>query len=223
MSHFTVLVLLDNGSDIDFDSITNAISEKLAPYDENLDVEPYDEKCWCVNAEASQYANEQANKLMTWDDLRSSFSRKHPEASGKERQSLWKEHIQPYLDYLELLEKSHEMHQKARHNCEECNGTGIRQTTYNPKSKWDWYSIGGRWDGDLVNYTEIKSPNMAYCHELIGKYRPFAILSPLGWHKKGDMGWWAIVTNEDENWHQAADKILELYKDHIAVLVDCHI
>ena len=23
-------------------------------------------------------------------------------------------------------------------------------TTYNPQSKWDWYEVGGRWDGDLL-------------------------------------------------------------------------
>jgi hypothetical protein len=36
-------------------------------------------------------------------------------------------------------------------------------TTYNPKSKWDWYVIGGRWgykiklkNGETVNYAQIK-------------------------------------------------------------------
>jgi len=28
-----------------------------------------------------------------------------------------------------------------------CGGTGRRMSTYNPKSKWDWWAIGGRWTG----------------------------------------------------------------------------
>ncbi len=35
-------------------------------------------------------------------------------------------------------------------DCEDCEGSGTRVTTYNPASKWDWYVIGGRWEGELV-------------------------------------------------------------------------
>lgn len=35
--------------------------------------------------------------------------------------------------------------------CDECHGTGTYMSTYNPKSKWDWYEVGGRWSGWLVN------------------------------------------------------------------------
>lgn len=31
-----------------------------------------------------------------------------------------------------------------------CAGTGKYPTRYNPKSKWDWFTIGGRWTGALV-------------------------------------------------------------------------
>jgi hypothetical protein len=32
-------------------------------------------------------------------------------------------------------------------DCEECHGSGTHPSQYNPDSKWDWYQIGGRWDG----------------------------------------------------------------------------
>ena len=35
-------------------------------------------------------------------------------------------------------------------DCEDCEGSGTSVTTYNPKSKWDWYVVGGRWEGELV-------------------------------------------------------------------------
>lgn len=32
-----------------------------------------------------------------------------------------------------------------------CGGTGTYESTYNPDSKWDWYVIGGRWNGWLAD------------------------------------------------------------------------
>ena len=39
---------------------------------------------------------------------------------------------------------------EAMTDCEDCNGSGTSVTTYNPESKWDWYQVGGRWEGELV-------------------------------------------------------------------------
>ena len=33
--------------------------------------------------------------------------------------------------------------------CIECKGTGQHKTNYNPRSKWDWWVIGGRFDGKV--------------------------------------------------------------------------
>lgn len=43
--------------------------------------------------------------------------------------------------------------------CEECKGTGKSETTYNPQSKWDWWTIGGRWTGMLrPDYKPYEDP-----------------------------------------------------------------
>lgn len=59
-----------------------------------------------------------------------------------------KEHYVPYNDYLKEYADRHLIDWFA-----ENEGLLIKQgglySTYNPKSKWDWYSIGGRFDGDL--------------------------------------------------------------------------
>ena len=39
---------------------------------------------------------------------------------------------------------------KPNPECLDCFGTGKYTTTCNPKSKWDWYSLGGRWCGLFV-------------------------------------------------------------------------
>ena len=48
-------------------------------------------------------------------------------------------------------------------------------TTYNPNSKWDWYSIGGRWDGYIYlkekdNEGNAIQVNQAYFDEIDWEY-----------------------------------------------------
>lgn len=44
---------------------------------------------------------------------------------------------------------AHPLNEAVDPACGECEGTGKVETTYNKKSQWDWYSIGGRWNGTL--------------------------------------------------------------------------
>lgn len=98
-----------------------------------------------------------------------------------------------------------------------CGGTGRIVTTYNPKSKWDWWEVGGRWQGDL------NGKNSCAVQELNG-YVPFAILTPDGhWHERGKMGWWACVSEEKPDWDKQAKAILAQYPNCIAILCDLHI
>ena len=48
--------------------------------------------------------------------------------------------------------------------CQDYNEEGL-MSTYNPNSKWDWYVIGGRWEGDLPikNKKESKVDN-SFCY-----------------------------------------------------------
>ena len=97
MSHYAVLVLHKEDQDID---------TLLAPYDENLEVEPY---LKLTNDEAIVKAKEE------YDDNYSE-----------------KELIKNYADDYGYIILDDGLY-----------------STYNPNSKWDWYSIGGRFDGDL--------------------------------------------------------------------------
>lgn len=108
---------------------------------------------------------------------------------------------------------------------EDCDENGEYTTTYNPKSKWDWYRIGGRWNGEIVNNVPVSTDNGfnfgADCESLElnsisinklletryeryvsesnpdGVFSPFAILTPESdWIEHGKMGWWAIVSDK---------------------------
>lgn len=111
-------------------------------------------------------------------------------------------------------------------------------TTYNPDSKWDWYSIGGRWDGFLALKErdaegKPKTTNEAYANEidwdwmLENSYPPFCFVDQTGdWHEKGEMGWWGVSFNDqpENEWKQEyEDYIKQLDHDCLVTVIDFHI
>ena len=120
--------------------------------------------------------------------------------------------------------------------------TDGKPTTYNPDSRWDWYRVGGRWDGVVSKsgkrrysedngfnfekgHEEVKN-NMCRVRELPVKSVPFAIVTPDGeWIEKGEMGWWGMTKGEmtERKWHNQVMKILKKYQDDYIVGLDCHI
>lgn len=105
-------------------------------------------------------------------------------------------------------------------------------STYNPESKWDWYCEGGRFSGlPLINRDDDEES----CTEATVKMVdwdsvdiPFCVVTPDGeWHEEGNMGWFALVSNENENWDEDCLKILkdmqENYPDETVYAIDFHI
>lgn len=78
----------------------------------------------------------------------------------------------------------------------------------NPNAKYDWYSEGGRWEGYIFNkegnrtdeelLTEVDWDKMFSKDNGDGyDHIPFCFVDAEGvWHEKGEMGWWAMVSNE---------------------------
>jgi hypothetical protein len=100
-------------------------------------------------------------------------------------------------------------------------------STYNPKSKWDWYEVGGRWDGGLVT-TSGENTNEAVCGEIDWKKSqiPFAFLINGKWIEKGQMGWFGMARNEkaETEWEEQVKKgVKALPKNTSVVVCDCHI
>jgi hypothetical protein len=157
MSHFLTLVLIPS----DTEDVEAEVIKLLAPYDENLEVEPRKEPCWCMQ--------------------------------------------QSFIPINE---------------CEDCRGTGQSTTTRNPKSKWDWWTEGGRWD-DWADGRVVVPVS-----EAAGRQTPFAIVTPDGeWRERGEMGWFAMVSNEknQEAWANEVRELIERHTTCSAVVIDCHI
>ena len=128
----------------------------------------------------------------------------------------------PKMEFEKTELEKHPDNKKPLDTCEDCNGTGTYQSTYNPNSQWDYHSLGGGWNGDLPG-----KRNIAPVKE-IGGYRPFAFLTPKGeWIERGKMGWWGITIDEKsaDEWETACAKVINKYskEGYYALLYDCHI
>ena len=150
MSHFVVGVITHRGADYDY------LEEMLAPYDENCDVEFRDTE----QEHFQEYREGSVEMYRTPDgDLISRWSKLIPTEPDEESPWMKKFNIPedwvkidvPYtviyptfIDYLKAYEDIDE--------------TGKCGYWYNPNAKWDWWVIGGRWDGyfDGANTINVK-------------------------------------------------------------------
>lgn len=257
MSHFAVVVVVPAKEATTQKKAEAIVAKLLKPYDENTQVPEYEQTCYCVGRKARKEAREHADKTVgTIDELRASFNKANPMPPGdnwgdtltdkqhEARNKAWDAHIKPYNVAEKTFFMKHKLRKASNPECEECHGSGKSKTTYNPKSQWDWYRIGGRWDGSIQakpresqngfnfgeehTYLENNSvPVLDYVANL-KTFTGYALVTPDGvWHQKGSMGWWGMSSGDvsKKTWHAKVRKALKPYADaqHVAILIDCHI
>jgi hypothetical protein len=98
--------------------------------------------------------------------------------------------------------------------------TGLyRFSTYNPKSKWDYWSIY-----DETTELTTTGKRVFLLSELLPAVDTYAIVGPDGlWNSRGRMGWWAMSFDDDDQWPERRMELIGVYADHEAVFVDLHI
>jgi len=257
MSHFFVVVILPKG--FFSGNVTEKIGELLAPYNEGLSVPSYSKECYCVGSIAKQVSRAEADMAYgSMDDHRKRFWTKErlerqqlsfkakdegeAERMGEELDKEWCEFISSWDRMRNQVFEKHPEKDKSKTDCGRCQGTGKYETGYNPKSKWDWWRMGGRWDGSICGEHRIdekdKGFNFGSEHEDLGnnvqtvdflyanEIIPFAIITPDGeWHERGDMGWWGLVADKKDrsSWRGIVLKIYEDHFGHLGVGCDLHI
>lgn len=225
MSHYTVAV---------FHRADQDIEDLLAPYDENMDVEPY-----------VKYTRQAAID----------YARAYLNTEGLSDDECWK---------------------LMANGCPR-DADGNIYSTYNPKSKWDWWVEGGRysgmlkcngqevdsgrvgdldfmpdeveyqqalawWDREIAKvsgepegtfykteyYLERYGDRETYAREM-SRFSTYAVITPDGeWHAPGDMGWFGCSSESAEearDWynHYKERFIDTADPDWILTIVDCHI
>ena len=107
-------------------------------------------------------------------------------------------------------------------------------STDNPQAKWDWYEIGGRWDGYLrVNGEHVNSARIGEIDfgsdEQKAEFSTYAVITPDGrWHEYSPMGWGGLVHGNKEDskdWyaHYWERFIMNSDPNTMITIVDCHI
>ncbi len=233
MSHFTVLVITSIKNNVE-ELISKESDLLLAPYSENLEVDEYDKPCYCLGSKAREEVNRQSeNKFGSWNDVRAKFQDKISPKPDKEwgemteeeistfqdaQNKAWEEFTKDKREFDESAFESHSLKNTPDPECCDCHGKGTYRSTQNPDSKWDWYCVGGRWSGEC----HVDKQNIFPVKELVGQ--TFAVVTPDGkWYEKGEMGWWAVVSNEKKEWPDIFKKLIEPYNENYSVLMDCHI
>lgn len=216
MSHFVTTVLIPQSTPPD--AVESAVAALLEPFDENTEVDTYPTGCYCLGNLAHRAGIAVAEReIGAFDRLRGQYWAL-PETERPE----WSAYVAPYKAVVDRIEQAHPLYQKPDLDCEDCHGTGIRLTTYNPDSQWDWWEIGGRWEGWLGETNSMPVTDLLQDEEKI----PFAMVTPDGqWHQRGEMGWFGTAYDEkaDAVWKEEVRELLQPYPDALAVACDLHI
>lgn len=140
--HYTVGVITKEEYD------ESCFDDILEPFYEGKEVEPY---IYRTKQEIIEGVRESIKEVK--EDMKSFENGEF----DKERKPYWFENCdseKPIKDYycqlLQLEDKTdEEIYQYYREGEDEdlYDEDGNELSTYNPDSKWDWFSIGGRWDG----------------------------------------------------------------------------
>jgi len=131
MSHFTVLVIGENPE------------EQLAPFDENLDLPRY------VKGTKEQLIKEVREEIAAYDkDVYQKYLKDPIKYSSKCTND---DHIKylknEFPKRLKWTDEECYKHAIRYYDEEEIGENGELYSTRNNQSKWDWYSLGGRWAG----------------------------------------------------------------------------
>ena len=162
--HYTVAVVTNEDNE-------SEIEDLLAPFDENTEVDPY---IYNTKEEIIENFRESVEHLKK--DME---AYEKGEYDTENYRTYWlKEDSEELTDYakerLELYEKSdEEIYQWYRdgEDDDRFDENGNELSTYNPNSKWDWYTIGGRWDG-YFNLKDGSKVNAAKISDVVWEGTP---------------------------------------------------
>lgn len=139
MSHYTVAVITRNKP------TEEDIYEALAPFDENMEMDQY---IYQTKEEIIKDARTRLNKI------KENEYREYLE----DPDSCKEKYNKGFIDYLEnefineYEMSDEELHKQkiSYYDDDQIDEDGNILSTYNPKSKWDWFEIGGRWSGEIT-------------------------------------------------------------------------
>jgi hypothetical protein len=217
MTHFTVGIIVPGDK---LPSLHEFVARQMAPYDESIETEPY--VCYSI---------EHARADIEREIRRLEQIIRHQEPGYD---------LERCRDGIARLQATapEERYREYINRHDRFNGRGEPISTCNPASKWDWYRVGGRWDGWITGNERSSENgfNFGPDHEAVANniattgqalergITPHAIVTPDGaWHERSKLGWWATLITENENWETEARDLLARYPGPHLLILDAHI
>ena len=243
MSHSTVLVILPDAKVAEL-GLDEALSEALDPFDENRETPQY------IRLTKAEAIAKERESIIRYRD-QGLYAEYMADPVKYEAESNNPQHIE-YLktgfpEKLTHLDDEDWLYKQAT-EWENVDEEGNIVSTRNPNSKWDWWAIGGRWSGRVLNTTEtIEHPeekrteqwitpawtehtggeDIVQKQDLTAYHGTFAVLTAAGeWHEAGRMGWFGMITDEKDpnDWDAQAKALVEAADpEDWLVVVDVHI
>lgn len=136
MSHFRVAVFTEDKY--------QSVDDLLAPFDESIEAEPYVDmtKEELLQHERTRMQEAYDNCYIKWQNDPAAYEKRANPA---------------HIEYLRSLPErmkwtDEQLYETAIQSYDEEDITedGSILSRYNPDSKWDWYTVGGRWQGMLM-------------------------------------------------------------------------
>ncbi|QGJ95004.1 hypothetical protein KHQ86_gp156 [Gordonia phage Stormageddon] len=252
MSHFVVVVALP-GHLLTHDELDAALDAALAPYDENVEMPRYVRH---TRDELIRRERESMEQMFSIGSVGRYLADpvEYAEKYGGMKGHL--AHVRQLIDEKPLDTWTDEQwHIRALQSYEpdEIGPVGEVYSTYNPRSKWDWWSVGGRWAGffkfregideatydrlgtrpSIFDLPEDMDPMATDCARKGDLTResldrtPYAYVDPeLGWIEKGQMGWFGMSSGDkpESEWQEQYAAWLGSLDDKTwLVAVDAHI
>lgn len=156
MSHFVVGVITQKDANYD------TLEGMLAPYDENLECDFKD----LTEKYIDEYTNDTRKMYLTPDgDLIYEYSSKIPMKQKEGSTFSWEKERDIPEDWKEVEIPLKDIYPNLTEYVRECQDVtldGKWGYYYNAKSKWDWWTIGGRWSGyfdgrDTINVQDFNT------------------------------------------------------------------
>lgn len=227
MSHFSVLVILDKGVVPENKTAAlAAVKPLMERYDENREVDPYPRSCDCAGWRADNRARTVADaRHGTIQQLKDAFWLKEggiapDDEDNAGQQQRWNAARGPWEATKAAALEADPGKNAADPDCEDCHGTGTYMSTYNPDSKHDYYGVA---DSDGYS-ARMHDKQIFPLVELNPGWSVFAIVTPRGeWFARGKMGWWANVSDVDDNWAAQRYEIASAFPESYGVLLDARI
>lgn len=232
MSHFVVGVVVPAELIGNHDAVHSHLEDALAPYDENVETEPH------VRREKKKAGEYLAEELATIEKYQteakndnnvewlSRLNRSHSELSSLTPEEYWEKNYASHYD-----EEDFDKH-------------GNILSTYNPESKWDWWRVGGRWDG-YITKTEVDDGDGGFnfgkeyesiernavkigdfLADMEGRSMYAYVTSDGQWIEKGRMGWFGVSfdeMDEDAYTKMIKETLSKENPEDYLVAIDCHI